>query len=296
MSPMRNDASFLPILAGLIAIGLLTGMDGFIKSVAGTYSAAQISLMRSSMLVCWMLPVVLIIRPGWPKRAALKGHALRAALMVITTITFFYALGKMPLAELFALAMTSPLFIAFFSALFLREKIRPSLIAALGLGFVGMLVVVYNGGAGFAGGDISTLALAAALVSPVAYALGIVLLRSQANQEPGTLIVLVQGGLLVLFLIPIAALDFTVPVSGIDWAKFAAIGFLAAAGHLLITYTLSRASAGRFAVLEYTGLLWAAGFGYLFFDEVPGLSVWLGAGLIILGCALVMKAQEKSVD
>ena len=249
MSPMRNDASFLPILAGLIAIGLLTGMDGFIKSVAGTYSAAQISLMRSSMLVCWMLPVVLIIRPGWPKRAALKGHALRAALMVITTITFFYALGKMPLAELFALAMTSPLFIAFFSALFLREKIRPSLIAALGLGFVGMLVVVYNGGAGFAGGDISTLALAAALVSPVAYALGIVLLRSQANQEPGTLIVLVQGGLLVLFLIPIAALDFTVPVRGIDWAKFAAIGFLAAAGHLLITYTLSRASAGRFAVL-----------------------------------------------
>ncbi len=291
---MRNDASVAPILVGLFAIALLTGMDGLIKSVAPTYSAAQISFMRSAALVLWMTPVVLIMRPGWPQRGRLKAHALRAGLMMVTTITFFYALGKMPLAELFALAMTSPLFIALFSALFLREKIKPMLMLALGFGFMGMLVVVYNGGGGFAGGDIGALALTAALLSPVAYALGIVLLRSQANQEPPTLIVLTQGAMLTLLLTPLAALDFTVPAITLDWVKFLAIGFLAASGHLCITYTLSRASAARFAVLEYTGLLWAAGFGYLFFGEIPGLAVWFGAGLIIVGCALVMRVKSSA--
>jgi len=289
---MRNDASFTPMFAGLFAIALLTGMDGFIKSLAPLYTAPQIALMRSFFLVCFMCPVVLVARPGWPARGRLKAHALRAALMVVTMITFFYALGKMPLAELFALSMTAPLFIALFSALFLREKIRPVLMAALGFGFCGMLVVVYGGGQGFAGGAIEDLALASALISPVVYALGIVLLRSQAAHEPPTLIVLVQGLILTMFLIPIAAWEFRAPAEAIHWAKFAAIGFCAAAGHMCITYTLSRASAARFAVLEYTGLLWAAGFGYLFFDEIPGLPVWLGAGLIIAACALVTRARS----
>jgi drug/metabolite transporter (DMT)-like permease len=290
---MRNDAAALPVLVGLIAIALLTGMDSLIKGLAPHYSAAQIAFMRSAMLVFWMTPVVLIVRPGWPQPGRLKAHALRAALMVITTITFFYALGKMPLAELFALAMTAPLFIALFSALFLREQVRPILMLALGFGFMGMLVVVYFGDGGFGAGEISELALSAALLSPVAYALGIVLLRSQANQEPATVIVLVQGLMLTFFLSPLAGLSFAPVSNPIDFGKFAAIGFLAAAGHLCITYTLSRIAAPRFAVLEYTGLLWAAGFGYVFFGEIPKLSVWLGAGLIIIGCVLVMRVREK---
>lgn len=290
---MRNDAAVLPFLVGLLAIALLTGMDVLIKGLAPHYSAAQISFMRSAMLVFWMIPVALIARPGWPQPGRLKAHALRAALMVVTTITFFYALGKMPLAELFALAMTAPLFIALFSALFLREQVRPMLMLALAFGFMGMLVVVYNGGGGFFGGQISGLALSAALLSPVAYALGIVLLRSQANQEPPTLIVLVQGIMLTLFLSPLAGLDFAPINNPIDFAKFAAIGLLAAIGHLCITFTLSRVAAPRFAVLEYTGLLWAAGFGYIFFGEIPTLYVWLGAGLIIVGCVLVMRVRGK---
>jgi S-adenosylmethionine uptake transporter len=52
-------------------------------------------------------------------------------------------------------------------------------------------------------------------------------------------------------------------------------------------------AAPRFAVLEYTGLLWAAGFGYIFFGEIPTLYVWLGAGLIIVGCVLVMRVRGK---
>jgi drug/metabolite transporter (DMT)-like permease len=171
--------------------------------------------------------------------------------------------------------------------------VRPMLMLALAFGFMGMLVVVYNGGGGFFGGEISGLALSAALLSPVAYALGIVLLRSQANQEPPTLIVLVQGIMLTLFLSPLAGLDFAPINNPIDFAKFAAIGLLAAIGHLCITFTLSRVAAPRFAVLEYTGLLWAAGFGYIFFGEIPTLYVWLGAGLIIVGCVLVMRVREK---
>jgi len=287
---MRHDHSIRPVLLAVAAIALLTCMDALAKHLSAEFHTFQIVMLRYAFTVAFMVVLVAVQRPGLPRRDRLAAHAGRAALSVVTASSFFYAVGHLPLADTFALSFTAPLFIALFGALFLKEKLRWSISAALVLGFIGMLVIVFAD-TRIEAGERNTLAVACALISPVAYALGIVLLRSQTAHEPTTVIVFVQSILVTIFVSPLAALDFRA-ADGTALATFALAGLLGGIGHLALAAALARTTAARFSVAEYTGLLWAALLGYLFFAEVPALAVWIGAALIIGGCALVARERK----
>lgn len=290
---MRHDHSAAPLLLALAGTAVLTGMDALVKFLSASFPTFQIVLLRYAMMVLWMLGPIALMRPGWPLRARLPAHAGRAALNVLTAGTFFYALGRLPLAEVFALSFTSPIFIAMFGALLLGERLRWRVVVAIAAGFAGMLVIVAAGAGSSAGGPAEPLAIAAALAAPVTYALGIVLLRAQTAHEPPMVIVFVQGVLVLLFVAPIAAIDLR-PPQGTDWLAFALVGLFGAVGHLAFAHALARTTAARFSVAEYTGLLWAALFGYVFFAEVPTLNVWVGAALIVAGCLLVLRQRAPA--
>ncbi len=70
---------------------------------------------------------------------------------------------------------------------------------------------------------------------------------------------------------------------------FALIGVLGVGGHFLMTSAFSRAEAARLASLEYTALIWAALFGYVFFAEVPTWATSLGAALIVTGAVIASR-------
>lgn len=287
---MSGLVARFPFASALIGIALLTGMDSLVKALSGTYPTFQIVLTRFAITVLLLGAVVVMLGQAWPRRERLPAHLGRAVLMVITASSFFYALGKLPLAELFALSFTSPIFIAVFAALFLKEPVDRLVAVAIGLGFLGMLVIAFGTGAGPSVEPRSAFALACALLAPVTYALSVVLLRAQTAQEPITVIVTVQGALVVLLLAPVVAVQFTWP-TGADWAVYAALGLLGTAGYLAFAGGLKHMTAARFGLVEYTGLLWAALIGYVFFSETPALTVWIGAALIIAGCLIAVRQR-----
>ncbi len=84
---------------------------------------------------------------------------------------------------------------------------------------------------------------------------------------------------------PLAAQDVVVPTG---WAAVLTvlIGLLGAAGFLLLINGLKRLPVAVFAVIDYSGLLWAGLFGFAFFGEVPGPQLWIGGALIISACVL----------
>ncbi|MBI3706367.1 MAG: DMT family transporter [Proteobacteria bacterium] len=288
-----RDNSAAAIALALVGVALLTGMDALVKSLLVHFTTFQIVLLRFVFTALWVGVLVVIQRPRFPRRGRLPGHAGRAALTVVTTCSFFYALGKLPLAETFALSFTSPIFIVVFGALFLSEPLRWPILIAIGAGFSGMLVIVFGGHSTPSGQELNLLAVAAALLSPVTYALSIVLLRAQTAHEPASVIVLVQAILISLFIAPLAAADFQLPRAEM-LAQFALVGLLSAAGYLAFAHALSRTTAARFSVVEYTGLLWAALLGYVFFAEAPRLELWIGAALIIGGCLLVLRQRAAA--
>ena len=280
-----------PFFVASVGMVFLTIMDAMVKSLSGSYSTAQIVFVRFLLIGLIIGTMVAFARQSWPPVRRLAGHFGRAVLMLITSSTFFYALGRLPLADVFVLALTSPIFIALFAALFLKESVKPAVAIAILGGFAGVLVMVF--GAGVHGnGSYEPLALFCALVSPVTYALGIVLLRAQTASEPVTVILATQALMVAALVSPAAAVAPVVPTLN-DVVAFAAVGVLGAVGHLAFGNGLKRMPAAKFAMIEYTGVIWAALLGYAFFNETPRATAWIGAALIVMACLIVVRNRAS---
>jgi drug/metabolite transporter (DMT)-like permease len=282
------------LLLALVADGLLSLMDAIIKSMTDRYPTFVIAFLRFASGTFWSSLLLCAARPGWPSRETAMYNATRSVLVVMTATAFFYALGQLPLAEVVALSFLSPLFIALFGVLFLAEKIDRRILIALASGFLGMLLIAGGKLGSGTYGSGALYGVAACIVSAVCYALALVLLRARAQRDSLPVIVWFQNCGPALFLAPAAALVWVMPTLA-DFGLFALIGLIGVTGHYLLANAFARAEAARLAPVHYTTLIWGAAFGYFVFSEVPGLSTWLGAGLIVVG-TLFTRPPRKAAD
>ena len=278
--------SFGPILRALLGIALLTAMDAVVKAQMQEHPFVLTLFMRFAMGGVCALIVLAFVRPPAPTRESLIGNSIRVPVVVLTAGSFFYSLSVLPLAEALTLAFLAPVFVALLGGLMLKEKLDSRILQALGFGIAGMLVMVWPRLQGQVSG--AGLGVAAALFSAVAYAFNLILLRRIALKEHPAIIVAFQkcGPALVLA-IP-AALSF-VPLTARDLLIYLAAGALGVAGHLTLTSAFARAEASRLAPLEYTALIWASLLGYFVFGEVPLITTYAGAVLIVAGAIAISR-------
>jgi S-adenosylmethionine uptake transporter len=269
------------------AIAVLSAMDAVIKAMAAKYPTFEVTFLRFAFGLVFSGSALALARPGRPSRETVIANAGRAALAVVTATTFFFALGQLPLAEALVLTFLSPMFVALFGALMLGERPDRRILAALAAGFAGVLVVVSDQ-FGVSSGARSIAGVAAALVSAVCYAFGLVLLRARAQRDPMVYIVFFQNLGPALILAPFAYAVWVTPTA-VDFGAFVLIAMLGVGGHFIMTSAFARAEASRLAALEYTALIWAALFGYVVFGEVPTLATLLGAVLIVTGAAVASR-------
>ncbi|MDQ0349785.1 DMT family transporter [Ancylobacter vacuolatus] len=296
---MRGRRLAGPALVTITAIGFLSIMDGMIKYATAEYSAGQIAVLRYAFGSLAAGAVFLATRTPLPAATTWRPHLWRSVLVSITAVTFFYSLSVLQLAVALALSFTSPLFIALFAALFLGERPGKSILLALGLGFAGVLVVLWNELDVSAGGSLASgPGIAAALVAAVTYALAMVTLKSRAARDPAPTIVLLQNVFSCMLVSPLAVLHWT-PPTGAALLLFVGIGLLGTAGHLCMAWAYARADASRLGVFEYTAFVWALAIGLLAFNEIPAPSTLAGAALIAGGALLASrrsKVREAEVE
>jgi S-adenosylmethionine uptake transporter len=264
------------------AEGLLTLMDALIKSLTPRYPTPEIAFLRYGFGLIGALLYAAWARPGWPTREAALHNGLRACLIVVIATSFFFALGRLPLADAIALSFISPVLTALMGALLLGERLDWRIAGALAAGFAGMVLIV-GGGIG-AGGYTSDalIGAAAVLMSAIGYALNIIMLRHRATRDPLAQIVLIQNlGPALILAVP-GILLWTPPLAG-DIAIFGLIGTIGVTAHTMLAHAFARVEAARLAPVQYVTLVWGVLFGFLFFAEVPTVVTYLGAGLIVLG-------------
>ncbi len=281
------------IILAIAGDGLLSLMDAIIKSLTTRYPTFQIAFLRFSSGLIWASLLLAVIRPGWPSREAVIYNATRSVLVVITATSFFYALSQLPLADTVALSFLSPIFVALFGAIFLKEHIDSRIAFGLLTGFVGMMLIA---GARVGTGSYTPGALygvAACIVSAVAYGLTLVLLRARALRDALSIIVWFQNLGPALLLAPAAAFVWTAPTLQ-DLGLFGLIGLIGVAGHMLIASAFARAEAARLAPVHYTTLIWGVVFGYVFFSDLPGPATLAGAGFIVLGTVVTHRRKPRS--
>ncbi len=273
-------------LRAILGIALLTAMDAVVKAQMQQHPFAVALFMRFAMGALCAFAVLAVVRPARPTRQSVIGNLIRVPVVVLTAGSFFYSLSVLPLAEALTLAFLAPVFVALLGGLLLRETLDRRIVQALGFGVLGMLVMVWPRLQGHVTG--TGLGVAAALFSAVTYAFNLILLRKIAQREhPAVIVAFQNAGPAACVAIP-AFLAF-VPMTAWDLAAYVLAGALGVTGHLTLTSAFARAEASRLAPLEYTGLVWASLLGYVLFGEVPLITTYAGALLIVAGALSVSR-------
>ena len=285
----------LPLALAAFAMFVLTAMDGVVKALAERHSAFDIVTMRYAAGALWALALAAVMRPALPGLALIRIHAARATISVFSAGLFFYGISKLPFAEAVAIGFLSPAVTALLARVFLGEVAGPMTLASMAVSFCGVLVIAFdraNAGAA-ASGDL--LGVAAVLLSVLAYAASLVLLRARAQKDEMAVIVLLTNVFAALYLIA-ASLVVSRPaeVFASDWGMFLLIGGLGALGHVFLSMAYARADAARVVAVDYTGYLWALLIGLVYFHEWPSRTSLGGAALIILGSGLLLLRKKSA--
>jgi drug/metabolite transporter (DMT)-like permease len=278
------------VVLAVAAEGLLTLMDAIIKSLSPRYPTLQIAFLRFGFGLIGAALYTAWSRPGWPTRDAVLFNGARAVIIAVTAVTFFFALGRLPLADAIAMSFISPVLTALLGVMLLGERFDWRIAVALVGGFAGMLLIVGDS-IGSAGLDTGVLIGAAAvLVSAVGYSLNIIVLRHRATRDPLSQIVLFQNlGPALILAIPV--LWVWTPATLVDTLLFALLGIIGVTAHTMLAHAFARVEAARLAPVGYVTLVWGVLFGFLFFAEVPGLTTLAGAVLIVLGTLISQRRQ-----
>ena len=277
--PPKTAAPERSLIIGIALICLgaicMVGLDASARMLLETYSLPQLVVLRClfsiSLIVAFTaarseLAALRTKRPGW--------HVFRSFLMAGSMFAFFHALRHIPLADVIIIAFAAPLIITALSRPFLGEPVGPWRWTAVIVGFVGVLVVLRPGS------GLMHPAAFIALGGSVTYAsLSLTARKLRHTESTAALSV-------YLFGVPgvIGAVGsfgrWTAPDAE-GWILFAVCGFFGGLAFIFINAAYRQAQAAVIVPFEYTGLIWAAAAGYLFWGEVPGANTWLGAAIII---------------
>jgi len=275
-------------LLALLAFAIFATHDVVIKVLGGIYSPIQIvffSVLLSFPLATLMLmrdsqPDTLIPRhPGW--------LALRTIAAVITAVSAFYAFSVLPLAQTYAIIFATPLLITILAIPILGETVRLRRWMAVLVGLVGVLIVLQPGAQEL------TLGHAAALATAIGGAVASVVVRKIGADERPVVILLYP--MVANFVLMAAFLPFVyvpMPIEHIGLLAIVAV-FAWTAGRLIISAYMA-GEAAVIAPMQYSQIIWATIFGYLFFDETLNTPTIIGAGVIIASGVYIVLRESRS--
>lgn len=274
---------------GLIALAmaLLSTMDAVVKWLATDYSTVQLMFFRSVFAFLPLAPLVL--RSGWAGslRTQRPGdHALRGLFGLAALGCFFWSLSLLPLADATAITFAAPLFVTALSLPLLGEVVRARRWTAVGVGFLGVLVMIQPGVGIFQ--PAALLPLAAALF----LALMVIQVRRLTRTESDTTIVLYYT--IISTLVTGAVVPFYWATPNLtDFLLLALVGVLGGLGQLVLTAAYRRTEASILAPFDYTAMVWAVLFGFLLWGELPAPNIWLGVAIVIAsGIYIIYREAE----
>lgn len=200
---------------------------------------------------------------------------VRALLLFGSTAFNFLALRYLQLDETMAILFAMPLVVSLLAGPMLGEWVGPRRLAAIVVGFVGVLIVVRPG---LGGMHWAALYCVAGLFC---YALYSILTRKLAATDSALTTAFFGAVSGAVLLTPALPWFWTLPPSAGVWTGLAALGALGGFGHYLLIAGHARAPAAVLAPYVYTQIVWMSGLGYLVFGNTPGPYTLIGASVVI---------------
>ncbi|MGR3783628.1 MAG: DMT family transporter [Albimonas sp.] len=308
--PAEPPNPFTGILLKVVSVAVLMGLTSSVKALDGAIPTVEVLFFRSFFA---LPPIVIWLAlrrdlPGGLRTPNPMGHVWRSLAGAAAMSCMFLALTMLPLTEVVAITYAAPLFITVFAAMFLGERVRLYRLAAVALGFLGVLLVMAPRLVGDEGGGLSTAGVEPgdedigwgspavgamiALVAAVLMGLAQTFVRGLSKTETTAAIVFwftaactVMTGLALPF--------FWQTPDATQWLLLLTAGTAGGVGQILLTSSYRYAEAAVIAPFEYVSMILAVAIGWFVFGEAPTLVVLGGAALVTLSGILIIWRERR---
>ena len=288
-APARGER---PVYALTLAAGshaIITVGDALSKLAVASVSIPQVFALRGAVVLLLLSPLMLA---AWRRGEAVFAtrnlllHAIRAVFAIVSIAAFFQGLREVPLATAIAISFVSPLVVALLGIVFLGEKVDRLRWTAIAIGFLGCLLILQPGGAGF---EPAMLYPAAAAT---AFSVVLVTVR-RLTATDSMLTILFWFNLMVTVFGAVASFWFWHPMDQTLWLLLGLMGVLQILSQALNVASYRWARAATVAPVQYTTLFWAALIGWIYWQEWPGPRVWAGAAIIAAAGLILIRAAMR---
>jgi len=270
-----------------LALVLFVCMGTLAKTLAAIYPIEQVIWAR------YFFHVLLIVLM-FPRRIGSLFKTRRLGLQITRSVVVFAAtafgftsLSIMPMAEVSAIGYVAPLMVTIMSFLILKEKVGPRRLLAVGIGFVGVIAILRPDQANFSLWSLLPLAMA------TCYATFMVMTRLIRGAAPP-----INS---LFYTAIVGAVVATIPLPFIwqnpeplHWLMFAGMGVIGGTGHFLMIKAFEQTEASMIAPFVYTELLWSIAAGAIFFSEVPGIGMLVGAAVIMASGLFILYREQRA--
>ena len=285
---MIKNQNHLGGICMILSVLFFSLMDVLIK-ITEEYDVGQVMFSRA---IFGLIPIFFLIPREKLKnfyKTKYKGlHFYRSFVGAVAMYAIFVGLRNLELAEVTSMAFSGPIWVVIFSILFLGEKIRMKRWIAVGLGFMGVLVISKPG--------FDNLNLY--YIYPVIFTLGfagvsIFIRKLTLVGEPVYLIAFYFSICSAIFGL------FTLPFGGwlipnvYDLILLILIGLFGSVANLLLTKSYQLAEVSLTTPLKYLSLVFAIIFGFYIFDESPTFYTLSGASLIVVSSAIIFVREHQ---
>ena len=261
-----------------------------VKQLGGRIPVSEIVLVRSVVSIALTGTAMALggINPLGSNRRLLL---LRGICGSIALLCFFEAITSLPLASATVLQYTYPTFTAGAAWLLLGERLRRRIGIAVVLGWIGVVMVIQPEWLGAGQIGLATQPVMAALGGALFTALAYVCVRRLSTKEHPLVIILYFPLVSIPLTLPMVIQNGVWPV-GLDWLWLLGVGVLTQLGQIWVTKGLSCLPAARATSLNYVQVLFAASWGWIWFNESITAFTCMGATLVLSASFISLSSRQ----
>lgn len=259
----------------MLASGLsFVGVNGIVRYLGTDLPAAQSAFIRFGFGVLFLLPVMpSMFRAGFAP-GAMRLFAGRGVVHLAAVLFWFYAMARIPVADVTAIGYLNPVVLLLAGSLLLGETLTPRRVIALALALLGAVIVLRPGLRALQLGHLSQIGAALCFAGSYLFA------KRLTALAPAAVVVAMLSLTVTAGLAPIAALVW-VPVTWAQTGWLAVVAALATLGHYLMTRAFRAAPFSVTQPVTFLQLVWASLLGATAFGEPVDGYVLLGGAIII---------------
>jgi drug/metabolite transporter (DMT)-like permease len=286
----REEKRLTAVVLMLLAFLVFTGIDTSAKwLVQAGLPAPQVVFVRFAGHFCIAVALILpqeglaLFRTSAPWQELLRG-----LFLVSGTLFNFFAVKYLPLTVTMAIMLAAPLVVCALSVPLLGERVGPRRWAAIGVGFIGVLVVTRPWGASF------HWAMLLSLGTLFCASMYFVMTRKLAGVDSAGTQQFLTSLVAMVVVAPMGLAGWTWPTAPVDWTAFALIGIFGWAGHQLAINAHRLAPASVLAPFVYSQVIYMTAASWVIFHTPPDRWVLAGAAIVI-GAGLYLWLRERAL-